>query len=238
MKPFILIINISLMLGVVGCSRKSAENVTVDNLAKPASRMSIDDVIVGLLKAHPKLKVGMEVVPSVNNTAIVSDDASTTETQAEAVQRVSALIAKQTGYECRVYNHWLVVVPRPNKALFNQPGSLRVCTVPAAKGLAVYEFLGKIKGVRAEEPLMIGLEDIYIPNRPTGAIDSKERTAPCFQILCDTADQLSARCWRMEHAFETLKDSPDKILYPINLSWCDVEFHAPGAIRSTARHEN
>lgn len=236
MKNLTLIINLCLVLGVVGCSRKSAENIPTDKPAKPASAMSIDDIVVGLLKAHPKLKVGIEAVPRLNEVVIAPDDAGTIETQEEAVRRVSALIAKQTDYECRVYNQWLVVVPRPNKALFDQPGSLRVCTAPAGKGFAVYDFLDKIKAVRPEEALMMGLEGIYIPNRPTGAIDSDERTAPCFQILCDTGDQLSVRCWRMDHAFETRKGSPDKILYPIDLSWCHVEFHAPGAIRSTARN--
>jgi hypothetical protein len=177
-------------------------------------------------------------VPRLNEAVIAPDDASATETQAEATQRVSALIASQTDYECRVYNQWLVVVPRPNKALFDQPGSLRVCTAPAAKGLAVYDFLEKIKAGRTEETLMMGLEGIYIPNRPTGAIDSEERNAPCFQILCDTADQLSVRCWRMDHAYLTQRNSPDKILYPIDLSWCDVEFHAAGALRSVTRNGN
>ena len=211
-------------------SPRATEISSLDKSLKPERNYSIDDIVFDLLKAHPNLKAGTEPLPSLKDSIATLPDANAGETDAEAAIRVSALIGKQTDYECRIHNNWLIVVPRPDKqGRFNLPGALRMCASPTVKGLQLSKFLRMVKGVRPEEPLTLGR--FTFGHEPQFPIDSKERTVPCFQLLSDIADQLSLRCWRMSHI--SGENSSGKIEFPLDLDFAYVEFHRPGEIRSS-----
>jgi len=233
MKNLLFIINIVLIFAGAGCSPKSPENRRVEKPPRAIRNSSIDDILIELLKAHPNLKAGMELLPTLNDIISAPDEEIVVETEADAASRVSAMVGKHTDYECRYQNHWLTIVPRPQEARFDSPSALRVCVAPAVKGMPVREFLRKIKGARPEEPITLAQDSsFYIPNEPQGEIDSTERTVPCFELLCGIAEQLSVRCWRVNHMVLQNLDLPGKILYPLKLDRGLVRFHAPGAIRS------
>lgn len=242
MKNLYPIIHICLTFGLLGCSPKRKENSvpeeslklaeerSLDKSTESVKKTSIDDIVIGLLKVHPNLKVGMEDLQSLNDIVSAHLDPNVSETDAEALSRVSALIEKQSDYECRVYNHWLIIAPRPNKDRFDLPTALRLCASPAVTGMPVYEFLSKLKGAKhGEELTLVHNQTFYIPNEPEGLIDSEPRSAPCFQVLSDVADQLSVRCWRVSHMH---LEAAGKVLLPLHLQTGLVRFHAPGEIRS------
>ena len=257
MKLLTTVTWICVAFGLAGCSRKPsesgidekspAEDITksmAETKAKPIIKRTMDDLVVDLLKAHPNLKAGIELVPTANHVISMPLTEEVRETEDKAVQRVSEVIASHTDYECSLYKQWLIITPRLNKTQFDAPSTPRICAAPSAKGVPVNDFLRLIKGIRQEEPLtLIRDQLIYTPNEPDGPIDNDEKTAPAFQLLSDIADQLSVRCWRVQHL--ALKhrdspgnpDSPSKFILPLKLNLALVRFHAPGAIRSALQQE-
>lgn len=242
---------ICVAFGLAGCSRKlsesrideksPAEDITknmAETKAKPIIKRTMDDLVVDLLKAHPNLKAGIELVPTANHVISMPLTEEVRETEDKAVQRVSEVIASHTDYECSLYKQWLIITPRLNKTQFDAPSTTRICTAPLAKGVKVNDFLRMIKGIRPEEPLALMRDQlIYTPNEPNSLIDSDEKTAPAFQLLSDIAEQLSVRCWRVQHMAMKLRDSPEKFVLPLKLNLAMVRFHAPGAIRSALQQQ-
>ena len=211
----------------------NSEKAAADLYQNPVSKSPIEEVAIGLLKAHPNLKFAVEDLEILNNVIPAQPDAPVHETEAQAINRVSALIAKHTDYETRLYKHWLIVVPRANKERYDTPSALRVCSAPAAIGVPVDDFIQKVKGARPEEPLTLFTKvGFYIPGEPTGPIDSGERTVPVFELLSDIAEQLSARCWRIDHMLFSNSDPGKKYFFPLKLQVGALRFHAPGEIAS------
>jgi len=222
MKTLASIIYLCLAFGMAGCPAQSAANP--GNSPNPIKSRSIEQIVIGLLKAHLKFKVGMESVPGLNATINAPPVANPRETEADALRRVRALIAEQTDYDCRIHNRWLIIVPRSNKDRFDVPGSLRLCVAPAAKGVPLRDFFSMVKAARPEEPVTLLTEGqlLYSFSETQYTLDFGPRTLPCYELLCQAADHLSKRCWHMSHPY--LSDLSGNILWPLKLDTGVVNF--------------